>query len=375
MNNSVDYQMEVHLKNLEDELKSAEQQYLDKIECIVSKYTAKATEHRERSLKQYEAELNNYDASIVKKEANSMTMSKETQTPSKPKRNKTQRMVKNIKNLDRFTKNEEIEINPKKESGYTPNHIQKIRESLKRGKLLYENKKNQQPKIANISIIKKPVQIQKNEEKENENYVNDDDDDDLDIIPLNSWSKKIGKSTDSNNFNKLDESYDSNCVQIHHGESCDHSIASTLSSVSSLRNSYVLSNTLKYGKNEKFKKRLMVNRMRRKRKYQSELQENDDGMNYKQNPYEPPIKKSNIKSIKSIDLMSSRDLKNEIRRINKSKAKTISNRKNLLLTKSMPNFAAFIASKNKNIPNPFNSNTESETDDDLFTSKIKKRTR
>lgn len=44
---SVDYQIEVHLKRLEDELKAAEQEYLQKIQCLVAKYTAKATEIRQ----------------------------------------------------------------------------------------------------------------------------------------------------------------------------------------------------------------------------------------------------------------------------------------------------------------------------------------
>ena len=48
MNDSVDYQIELHLRNLEDELKSAEQQYLEKIQCIVAKYTNRATELREK---------------------------------------------------------------------------------------------------------------------------------------------------------------------------------------------------------------------------------------------------------------------------------------------------------------------------------------
>mmetsp|Transcript_2788 Transcript_2788/g.2348 ORF Transcript_2788/g.2348 Transcript_2788/m.2348 type:complete len:114 (-) Transcript_2788:263-604(-) len=54
MNNSVDYQIELHLKNLEDELKTAEQQYLERLQSIVAKYTNRATELREQSLKEYE---------------------------------------------------------------------------------------------------------------------------------------------------------------------------------------------------------------------------------------------------------------------------------------------------------------------------------
>ena len=48
MNDSVDYQIELHLKSLEDELKIAEQQYLAKIQLIVAKYTSRATELRQQ---------------------------------------------------------------------------------------------------------------------------------------------------------------------------------------------------------------------------------------------------------------------------------------------------------------------------------------
>lgn len=48
MNGSVDYQIELHLKDLEDELKLAEQRYLEKIQLIVAKYTSRASQLREQ---------------------------------------------------------------------------------------------------------------------------------------------------------------------------------------------------------------------------------------------------------------------------------------------------------------------------------------
>jgi len=256
-----------------------------------------------------------------------------------------------------------IEINsPIQGSGYTPNHILKIRESLNRGKLLYKSKKaetNQEEEEC-VSV----------HHDENEN-----DDDDLNIIRTNGWKRgelpsNVFDSSKSINgcLNYLESSHDS-CsnvgVQIH-AEQDDDSVSS---SNNSLRNSCVLSNTLKYAQpNSKFKKQLMVSRMRRKRKYEG----NGNGN-------EPPTKKVNVGSRRRIDLMSSRDLKNEIKRIHKYKAKTSFNRNNFLLSSSVPNLSRFLkAKRNKqNVPykSKFDDAATSESDDDLFVSKTRKKSR
>eukprot|EP01083_Nonionella_stella_P213376 769677_1 len=112
MTDTFDYQMEINLKNLEDELKAAEQQYLQKLQDIVSKYTNKAKELREAALKQYENILNN-------KTYKEHTQSKES--------------TRDI-----------MMDSPIKSSGCTPIHVQKIRESLNRGQQLYQINRKQQ---------------------------------------------------------------------------------------------------------------------------------------------------------------------------------------------------------------------------------------
>ena len=115
MNTSVDYNIELNLRNLEDELKSAEQQYLEKIQCIVSKYTSRASSLREHSLKSYEEEFTSQSPKIA--------ASKETQTPSKPPLGNIKRQTTAAAANRRVVSNksESIEIaSPRKSSGYTP---------------------------------------------------------------------------------------------------------------------------------------------------------------------------------------------------------------------------------------------------------------
>ena len=268
----------------------------------------------------------------------------------------------------RWKNRNEIEINsPIQGSGYTPNHILKIRESLNRGKLLYKTKKAETN--------------QEEEECVSVHDDNDNDDDDLNIIQTNGWKRSglpsnVFDSSKSINgcLNYLESSHDS-CsnfgVQIHAERDDDlSSIHSVSSSNNSLRNSCVLSNTLKYAQsNSKFKKQLMVNRMRRKRKYEG----NGNGN-------EPPTKKANVGSSKRrIDLMSSRDLKNEIKRIHKYKANTAFNRNNFLLSSSVPNLSRFLKAKRNKQNAPYKSKFDdaatSQSDDDLFVSKTRKKSR
>jgi len=423
MHSSVDYQIELNLKKLEDELQNAEQQYLERVQSIVAKYTNRASSLREESLKAFEEEFN-----VHRPKTTSINQNKETQTPIKPKRNPVTQRSKSCKSpltlLKRTTTDEpeDIEIDsPIQNSGYTPTHVQRIRESLTRGKLMYhlkQSKKSKQsrdrepsehsndshrPKSSAIpnlipskskdNVHSKPSTtsrpshrdqdvhkshglslaslirgngptLGRNPNTKNTTKPEDDsvllkgshseDDDDL-SIPLNSWSRKL---CDRNTIDTIDslgvgQSFQSNHsmvsssttdgVRIHHEDISD------LSSIGSLRNSYVLSNTLKYGQPQsKFKRQLMVNRLRRKRKYQClESQPHDigavgdgvhrmDGVGTDKSVRfeEPPMKRSNMKSV---DVMSSRDLKQELKRINKAKVQTSFNRRNMLLRKSMPN--------------------------------------
>ena len=198
----------------------------------------------------------------------------------------------------------------------------------------------------------------------------EEEDDDLNIIGLSSWSRS--NDTKMDKMGDLAASYDStSSVQIHQND------ISSISSIASVRSSHVLSNSLKYGHpNSKFQRQLMVNRLRRKRKY--------DRVDPTDSQYEPPQKKEKKSNI---DLMSSRDLKNELKRIhsvnnNKPKIQKMSaslTRKNLLLRKSMPDFkmskirmtaslnsfgASFDSKRiKKTMKNIFRRDTESEEDD------------
>eukprot|EP00486_Rosalina_sp_Unknown_P015499 CAMPEP_0201594578 /NCGR_PEP_ID=MMETSP0190_2-20130828/191853_1 /ASSEMBLY_ACC=CAM_ASM_000263 /TAXON_ID=37353 /ORGANISM="Rosalina sp." /LENGTH=199 /DNA_ID=CAMNT_0048054247 /DNA_START=25 /DNA_END=625 /DNA_ORIENTATION=- len=144
MNNSVDYQIELHLKNLEDELKTAEQQYLERLQSIVAKYTNRATELREQSLKEYE---NYLSRSNTKKQSpatsNQDVESIPKQTPqqtqiSSPIRENPDKDHLNLNN-ELTKKKKAIEItSPIEQSGYTPTYVKKIRQSLKRGQMLYK---------------------------------------------------------------------------------------------------------------------------------------------------------------------------------------------------------------------------------------------
>ena len=337
---------------------------------------------------------------------------------------------------------------------YMISHVQRIRESLSRGKFLYhlnQSKKaqhddqchqpqesvNESPKSYPKCSRPKPTKnsnsinhengsqahsqhksngaslIQnddinpsiKNMDKLDDDSVllvaasSDDDDDLSDMMPIPShhWSHKIGnQSNHSQNhsnttsdhkvdesllsdtyhtLNRLARSHDSNHsmntmmssspVRIHRESISD------LSSITSLRNSCVLSNTLKYGQPQsKFNRQLMVNRLRRKRKYQSIEREahnlgaigdkldgnttmNSMNANLPTNEMsdtlrtgEPPLKKSHKKDI---DLMSSRDLKQELKRINRVKQQTSFNRRNLLLRKSVPNMSVHLKQSGKQL--------------------------
>merc|ERR1712129_593509 len=184
--------------------------------------------------------------------------------------------------------------------------------------------------------------------------------DDLNIIQTNGWKRQMPiNAFDSINgsLNYLAASHDEPMVQIH--DDSMHSVSSSVNN--SLRNSVVLSNTQKYT-NSKFQKQLMVNRLRRtkkKRKYEEiGRQENDE-----------PINKQKKRRM---DLMSSRDLKNEIKRINKHKANTAFNRKNILLSSSVPNLSRFLNGKKKQsapYKSKFDNAASSESDDDFFSSK------
>ena len=167
----------------------------------------------------------------------------------------------------------------------------------------------------------------------------------MNIITLNTWSRKYQENCDTNNnsFNmkmtQVAPSHDSSFVstspmQLHKYDemSCNVSENSNITHPT-LRESCVMSNTIKYAKpncnKPQFQKQLMVNRLRRKRKFDHISNDNQDKMIND----EPPKKKTNIKNI---DLMSSRDLKNEINRIHKTKGKYSKlTRKNLLLRKSL----------------------------------------
>merc|ERR1712129_630424 len=243
-------------------------------------------------------------------------------------------------------RDDEIEISsPIQGSGYTPRHILKIRESLSRGKAMFKNKQEE-----TVS-----------DEEESASVHHDDD---LNIIQTNGWKRQMpinafDSINDSINgsLNYLAASHDEPMVQIH--DDSMHSVSSSVNN--SLRNSVVLSNTQKYT-NSKFQKQLMVNRLRRtkkKRKYEEiGRQEKDE-----------PINKQKKRRM---DLMSSRDLKNEIKRINKHKANTAFNRKNILLSSSVPNLSRFLNGKKKQsapYKSKFDNAASSESDDDLFSSK------
>lgn len=154
-----------------------------------------------------------------------------------------------------------------------------------------------------------------------------------------------------------------------------------------MRDSCITSNTIRYGQpNSKpqFQRQLMINRLRRKRKYDhiSDTNNNHNNDEIDSMFYEPPKKKTNVKDI---DIMSSRDLKNEIKRIHKSKGNNaILTRKNLLLRKSIQKISTIANSTGqqnmsinpkKRIKNVmkkvFNSDTESD-DDDLLISRKRK---
>jgi len=362
------------------------------VQSIVAKYTNRASSLREESLKAFEEEFD-----VQRPKRTVLNKEKETQTPSKPKRDPAEQRSKSCKSpLKAFnhrdtTKQRDIEIDsPMQNSGYTPTHVQRIRESLTRGKLMYhlkQSKKSKQsrdrehsenthrskpnavpnlippkskesvhPKVSyglSLASLIRNSGSNLNPNTKNVNKPDDDSllldhnhsdhDDDVDLsIPLNSWSRKledhgvgVGRSYESNH--SMVSSSTTDGVRIHKEDISD------LSSIGSLRNSYVLSNTLKYGQPQsKFKRQLMVNRLRRKRKYQcldahphdvgavGDRPDADKSVRFE----EPPMKRSNVKAV---DVMSSRDLKQELKRINRAKMQTSFNRRNMLLRKSMPN--------------------------------------
>eukprot|EP01083_Nonionella_stella_P274063 930125_1 len=101
------------------------------------------------------------------------------------------------------------------------------------------------------------------------------DDDDLNIIPLNHWTRKLQHVSGSNHLNKLGHSLDSNKVEIHKENICNHSTQSGSSSLS-----LFASSSLKYDDSKKlFKKQMIMNRFKRKRKYA--LIEKEDDTNDK----------------------------------------------------------------------------------------------
>eukprot|EP01083_Nonionella_stella_P035716 97398_1 len=309
--------MENDLQALEEELKLAEQEYLDKIECIVAKFRKRAIEFKTKSLNEYKQALLD------------TTESKPILTTHKSKEPEI-----------------ELQTETAKPSGYTPSPIQKIRESLKRGQMLYQMNKK------------------KTHNDDEGETTCDDDDDDLNIIPLNHWTRKLQHMSGSNHLNKLEHSLDSNKVEIHKGNICNNSTQSASSSLSLLSSS-----SLKYDDSKKlFKTQMIMNRFKRKRKYaliEQEMNENDK-------PRSPPKKRRNY--IQNIDLMSSRDLKNELNRIYKTRGNATLHRNNInrksLKAKSM----------NRMIHNMMKSNeTESDSDDDVFipniTRKFKRRSK
>ena len=183
-----------------------------------------------------------------------------------------------------------------------------------------------------------------------------DHDDDLNIIPLNTWStKKYQTISDSNNnasFNmKMREVQESNASSLISISPMNmHKYDNSSVDTSIIRDSCIKSNTKRYGQpssKPQFQKQLMIHRLRRKRKYDrisnNITNHNNDDIDCIS--YEPPKKKTNVKGI---DLMSSRDLKNEIKRIHKTKGNNaILTRKNLLLRKSVQKLSTISSSKNQ----------------------------
>lgn len=194
--------------------------------------------------------------------------------------------------------------------------------------------------------------------------VHQDDDtenqgDGLNIIPLNTWSTKYEAVSDSNNnclnnikMSEIQESNDSSFISMSPMNIHKYDNSSVDTSIT--RDSCIISNTMRYGQaNSKpqFQKKLMINRLRRKRKFdhisndtvhQNNNHREIDGI---LDNIEPPKKRTNVKDI---DLMSSRDLKNEIKRIHKTKGNNgILTRKDLLLRKSVHKISNIVNNKDK----------------------------
>ena len=103
---------------------------------------------------------------------------------------------------------------------------------MKRGEKLYKLKHHK--KEEQIKPISQKIEENKDDEAE------DDDDDDLNIIPLNSWSRKLQvlsnakiDSINMNNLSTIQQSHDSNFaqtspVQIHKEDASDTSSISSL---------------------------------------------------------------------------------------------------------------------------------------------------
>ena len=256
---------------------------------------------------------------------------------------------------------------------YDDRYVKKIRQSLKRGHMLYkinqskdntqsldithiENKANKENNINSINILNTSNNtIMTDQAIVDDAIVDDaivdhepnhkedhDGADDLNIIPLNTWSNmKMSEVQPSNDSSFI--SMSSMNLHKYDNSSVDTSI---------MRDSCITSNTMKYGQpNSKpqFQRQLMINRLRRKRKYDhisndiNHQKNNDQDIDCIFDNVEPPKKKTNAKDI---DLMSSRDLKNEIKRIHRTKGNNaLLTRKNLLLRKSVQKISSIANNK------------------------------
>eukprot|EP00484_Ammonia_sp_Unknown_P027568 CAMPEP_0197034248 /NCGR_PEP_ID=MMETSP1384-20130603/12413_1 /TAXON_ID=29189 /ORGANISM="Ammonia sp." /LENGTH=383 /DNA_ID=CAMNT_0042464151 /DNA_START=31 /DNA_END=1182 /DNA_ORIENTATION=- len=376
MNTSVDYQLEAHLKEFEDELIAAEQKYVETLQSIVGKYITRAAQLREQSVKEYQEHV---------KQSNSSN----PPASSPPITAATQSSHSNLVDVndEPDQKADEIVIDsPIQSSGYTPNYIKKIRQSLQRGQALYEQTRDQ-------DLNDKENSNQADKDRANNNVhlaasncnehvadLEEDDDDDLDhIISMPAWTKQLRPDViqPSNDSSFVSTSP----VRIHQSEHNALSCAGSEHLSPSrciLRESHVAANTLKYGQSSsKYQSKLMVNRLRRKRKYAHSMSTHFDPDDLvDEHELEPPKKKSNVHTL---DLMSSRDLKNEIKRIHTDTHKeNVSLTRKNLLKKSVQRLSA-ITSQNETTPNRnainsrkriqsvikdiFNSETESDDDD------------